>query len=318
MHGEPTSRIKLPPGARPFVRQRDLLVGEPSEQRRHRLARGALHRHLLGKRTVQQIFDNWVKCHGLREPLDEVITRLDTVAAGAGLPARAALFTPESPLDALTQTARHETVEAFWSRVSGRRAVELVLDGYCLGVVLVTALGLSASCVRWLTLELLSWFFDSLTAQIQGRTVTRQYLEVPFPYGVAGRRDPRSSARQRPRASTQVAEPPAAASEPSARSKRRMPTRDGRHIASYVEQLVQHGLHHASVRKLAQAQLRGEADVPRSADYDGRQRVQYGLRQARAWLAGVACAPLPSPAQPTRRPATKRSTPPRPRRSPPA
>ena len=168
------NRVELPPGARPFVPQRDLLVGGPSLQRRHRLARVALLDHLLREPMVQLAFDNWTTRHGLREPLEALIARLDTIAADAGLRARTALFVPESTLDTSTQTARDEAFETFWNGVTGS-GVELVRDGHRLTEHLVTALGLSADCVSWLTCELLSRFFDSLTTQIHDRAVTRRY-----------------------------------------------------------------------------------------------------------------------------------------------
>lgn len=80
--------------------------------------------------------------------------------------------------------------------------------------------------IPWLTLRLLSWFFDSLRAQIEDRAVAHVYTEKPFPSIVALGRDPRLSAR------------------------RRMPNHGGRHIATYVERLVQKRLHGASVRAL--------------------------------------------------------------------
>src|SRR5215831_6586743 len=98
--GKSMGRIELRPGARPFVPQRDLLMGEPSDQRRHRLARVALLGHLLLESVVQQAFDNWLTRYGLRQPLEALTTRLDTLAFDAGLSARTALFSPESTRDA--------------------------------------------------------------------------------------------------------------------------------------------------------------------------------------------------------------------------
>lgn len=285
------SRIELPPGARPFVPQRDLLVGGPSDQRRHVLARVALVGRLLREPLVRDAFDTWATRHGFREPLETLTTRLDTLAIEAGLSSRTALFAPESTLDASTQTARHEAFEAFWNDLTGS-AAELVQDGRRLAERLVTALRLSDLCGPWLTVELLSWFFDSLRAQIEDRAVTRRYTENPFPDVVALRGDPRLSARQR------------------------MPNHGGQHIATYVERLVQNGLHGASVRTLGRAQLRSEGGL-RSPNYDGRHRIQYGKSQARRWLAAVARIPESRPPRPRRRTTKKRSTQRRRRRSPP-
>jgi hypothetical protein len=246
--------------------------------------------HLLGEPIVQHAFDNWATCHGFRRPLKTLTTRLDTLASNAGLDSRAALFAPESTLDA-TQTATHEAFEAFWTGMTGN-AVELVRDGYGLAEQLVAELGLSAECVPWLALELLSWFFDWLRAHIEGRAVTRRYAEQPFPDVVALRRDPRLSARQR------------------------TPNHGGRHIATYVELLVQNGLHGASVKALGRATLRNEGGL-RSPSYDGRHRIQYGKSQARRWLAAVARVPSPRSAQPRRRTTKKRATQRRRRRFPP-
>src|SRR5262249_46172366 len=109
----------------------------------------------------------------------------------------------------------------------------------------------------------------------------------------------------------------AAAREQSPGNKKRMRNRGGRHIATYVEWLVQNGLHGVPVPALARARLRSERDVPRSSKYDARRRVQYGIRQARTWLAAVAHAPSSRPAQPRHRTTRKRSTRDRRKRSPP-
>src|SRR5262249_23291721 len=94
------SRVELPPGARPFVPQRDLLQGGPSDQRRHRLARVALLGHLLREPMVQHAFHDWATRYGLRQPVEALTTRLDTLAFEAGLSSRTALFSPESTRDA--------------------------------------------------------------------------------------------------------------------------------------------------------------------------------------------------------------------------
>ena len=310
------SRVECPPGARPFVPQRDLLVGSPSDQRRHRLARTALLRRLLIEPTVQQAFDSWETRHGLRQPLETLTTRLDRLACDLGLNSRVALFAPESPLGASTETACQEAFKALWGGVNGN-VVELVRDGHRLAEQLVIALGLSAECVTWLTWELLSWFFESLNAQIADRAVTRRYTEEPFPEVVTVRIDPRLSARQRARAlQQQVAIQLAAARERSTETKKKMPSRGGRHIATYVEWLVQNRLHCVSVLALARAQLRSEGFL-RSPNYDARQRVQYGMRQARTWLAAVAHSPASRPAPPGRSATSKGSTRRNRRRSPP-
>ena len=172
------SRVELPPGARPFVPQRDLLVGGPSDQRRHLLARTALLRHLLREPIVQQAFENWETRYGLRQPLETLTTRLDAIAFDAGLTSRTALFPPESTRDASTQHAVQKALETFWN-VTGNW-IELGQDAQRLSNGLVTALGLSAGCIPWLTWELLSCFCDSLPAQIEDRAVTRRYTEEPF------------------------------------------------------------------------------------------------------------------------------------------
>ena len=286
------SRIELPSGARPFVPERDLLVGGPSDQRRHLLARTALLHHLLVESRVQQAFDDWTTRQGFREPLETLTTRLDTIAAGAGLSSRTALFSPESTLNASTETARHEAVEAFWRGVTGD-PLELTWDGRRLTEQLVTALRLSEVCIPWLTRELLSWFCDGLRAQFENRPVARRYTEASFPELVTVQIDPRMSARPRSRAmQQQVAAQLAAASEQS--TVRRMPNRDGQNIATYVEALVKNGLHGVSVRALARSALRSD-DVPRSANYDARRRVQYGIAQARTWLAAGVWTPSSRP-----------------------
>jgi hypothetical protein len=290
------SRIELPPSARPFVPERDLLVGGPSDQRRHLLARTALLRHLLVEPRVQQAFEDWATHQGFREPLQTLTTRLDTIAADAGLSSRTALFAPESTLDASTETAGHEAVEAFWSGVTGN-SLELTRDGRRLAEPLVTALRLSEVCIPWLTWELLSWFCDGLRAQIENRPVARRYTEGSFRELVTVQIDPRMSARQRSRAiQQQVATQLAAARAQS--TVRRMPNRDGQNIATYVESLIKNRLHGVSMMALARALLRSEPDVPRSPNYDAHRRVQYGIAQARTWLARVAPAPSPQSAQP--------------------
>jgi len=310
------SRVELPPGARPFVPQGDLLVGGPSDQRRHLLARTALLRHLLIEPRVQHAFDKWAIRHGLRQPLETLTTRLDTLAVDAGLSSRTALFPPESIRDESTQQAVDQASEAFWNGVTGNGA-ELWQEAHRLVEQLVTALGLSAKCVPWLTRELLSWFFDSLNAEIEDRAVTRRYAEEPFPEVVTVRIDPRLSARQRARAlRQQVAIQRAAARERSTETKKKMPSRGGRHIATYVEWLVQNRLHGVSVLALARALLRSEGSL-RSPNYDARQRVQYGMRQARTWLAAVAHSPASRPAPPGRSATSKGSTRRHRRRSPP-
>ncbi len=291
------SRVECPPGARPFVPQRDLLVGGPSDQRRHCLARAALLGHLLREPVVQHAFDDWATRYGLRQPLETLTTRLDTLAFDAGLSSRTALFSPESTRDALTKQAVDQAHEVFWNEVTAN-AVELVQDGRRLAERLATALRLSHACGPWLTEELLSWFFDSLTAQIKNRPVTRRYLDEPFDEVVALRIDPRMSARQRVHViQQQVANHRAAEKKKS--TAKRMPKGRGQHIATYVGWLVQNGLHGVSVRALARALLRNEHGVPRSLDYDARRLIQYGITQARRWLAGVATrTPVSSPAPP--------------------
>jgi len=285
------SCVELRPGARPFVPQRDLLVGGPSDQRRHRLARVALLDRLLRESMVQHAFDDWATRYGLRKPLETLTRRLDTLAADAGLSSRTALFPPAATGDASTQQAVHQAFEAFWNEMTGN-AGELCEEAYRLTDQLVTALGLSGGCIQWLTLELLSCFFDSIRAQIEDRAVTRAYTEEPFPQVFTIRVDPRMSARQRSRAMQQQMDTQlAAAREQSAGTSKRMPNRGGQHIVTYVEWLVQHGLHGVPVPALARARLRSERDVPRSSKYDARRRVQYGIRQAREWLAAVAHAP---------------------------
>src|SRR5439155_7333493 len=149
--------------------------------------------------------------------------------------------------------------------------VELCQDAYRLTEQLVTALGLEARCIPWLACELLSWFFDSIRAQIEDRTVTRAYTEEPFPEVVAVRIDPRLSARQRSRAvREQVVIQLAAARERSTGTPKKMPNRGGQHISTYVEWLVQNGLHGVRVPALARALLRSERDVPRSPKYEAR------------------------------------------------
>ena len=302
------SRAELRPGARPFVPQRDLLVGGPSDQRRHRLARVALLGHLLRESMVQHAFDSWATRYGLRQPMETLTTRLDTLAFDAGLSSRTALFALESTVDASTQQAVHRAYEAFWVGVNGN-GVELVRDGHRLAEQLVTALGLSAGCIPWLTCELLSWFCDSLRAQIEDRALTRGYTEESFPEVVAVRIDPRLSARQRSRAiRQQVGIQLAAAREQSNGTKKKMPNGGGQHISTYVEWLVQNGLHGVSVLALARAVLHSERDVLRSSNYDARHGVEYGIRQARTWLAAVAHTPSSGPAQPRHRTTRKRST----------
>jgi hypothetical protein len=310
------SRAELRLGARPFVPQRDLLVGGPSDQRRHRLARVALLDRLMRESMVQHAFDNWATRYGLRKPLETLTRRLDTLAADAGLSSRTAFFPPESTRDASTQHAVHQALEAFWS-VTGNW-VELGQDAGRLSNELVTALGLSAGCIPWLTWELLSWFCDSLRAQMEDRAVTRRYTEEPFHEVLTVQIDPRMSARQRSRAMQQQIDTQlAAAREQSAGTSKRMPNRGGQHIVTYVEWLVQNGLHGVPVPALARALLRSERDVLRSSKYDARHRIQYGVRQARMWLAAVAQTPPSGPAQQRHCTTRKRSTGARPKRSPP-
>src|SRR5262249_45318210 len=153
---------------------------------------------------------------------------------------------------------------------------------YRLAEQLVTALGLSEVCIAWLALELLSCFFDSLRAQIEDRAVTRRYTEKPFSKVFPVRIDSGMSAREQFRdMQQQVANQLATATKQSAANAKRMPKRGGRHIATYVEWLVQHGLHGVRVPALARALLGSERDVPRSSKYDARQRIQYGIGQAR-------------------------------------
>jgi hypothetical protein len=264
---------------------------------------------------VQHAFDNWASRHGLRRPLETLTGRLDAIAADADLSSRTALFAPDSTLDVSTQLAVHQALEAFWNGATGN-AAELVQDGCRLAERLATALRLSDVCGPWLTGELLSWFFDSLTAQIHDRAVTRRYAEEPFRKGVTVHIDPRLSARQRSRdLQQQVADELAAAKAQSTAGK--MPKSGGLYIDTYVEWLVKNGLHGVSVMALARALLRSEHDVPRSPNYDARRRVQYGITQARRWLAAVARLPSSRPAQPRRRTTRKRSTRRRRRRSPP-
>jgi len=58
---------------------------------------------------------------------------------------------------------------------------------------------------------------------------------------------------------------------------------------------VQNGLHGVPVRALGRALLHSERDVLRSSNYDARHRVEYGIRQARTWLAAVAHTPSSGP-----------------------
>jgi hypothetical protein len=242
---------------------------------------------------VQQAFDDWATRQGFREPLETLTTRLDIIAAGAGLSSRTALFSPESTLNAPTEAARHEVVEAFWRGVTGN-PVELTWDGRRLTEQLVTALRLSEVCIPWLTWELLSWFCDGLRAQMETRPVARRYTEASFPELVTVQIDPRMSPRQRSRAvQQQVTTQLAATREQSA--VKRMPSRDGQNIATYVESLVKNRLHGVSVMALARALLRSEPDVPRSPNYDAHRRVQYGIAQARTWLARAVPVPSPRP-----------------------
>jgi len=300
------SRVELPPGARPFVPERDLLTGGPSLQRRHLLARTALLRRLLVEPMVVQAFDDWTTRYGLRQPLETLTTRLDTLASEAGLSHRTALFSPESTRDASTQQAVQQAREVFWNGVTGNKA-ELEQDAHRLAGQLVTALGLSARCVPWVALELLSWFFDSLTAQIQDRTVTRRYTDEPFGEVVAVRIDPRMSPRQRVREMReQMAMHRAAERKKS--PARRMPKGGGQHIGTYVGWLVRNGLHGVSVRALARALSQNDRGGSPSPDYDARRRIQYGITRARTWLAAVAArTPVLSPAQPKRGTPRKRS-----------
>src|SRR5262249_19650842 len=149
------------------------------------------------------------------------------------------LFSPESTRDASTQQAVRQAFEGFWSETTGNGA-ELYQDAHSVTEKLVTALGLSAGCITWLTCELLSWFCDSIRAQIENRAVTRGYTEEPFPEVVAVRIDPRLSAHQRSRAiRQQVGSQLAAARAQSTGTKKKMPNRGGQHILTYVEWLVQ-------------------------------------------------------------------------------
>jgi hypothetical protein len=308
------SRVELPPGARPFVPQRDLLVGEASLQRRHLLARTALLRRLLIEPRVQQAFDDWETRHGFHAPLETLTIRLDRLASDVGLSSRTDLFAPESTLDAATKTARREAFEAFWSGVNGN-AVELIRAGHRLAQQLLTALGLSAVCIPWLTWELLSWFFDSIAARIKHHAVTRRYTEKPCPEVVTVRIDPRMSARRQPLDSREQGDQQRAAVN-AVTVETRMPSGDWRYIDGYVGWLLQQRLHGVSVRALARVRLRDERDVPRSATYDARHRVQYGIRQARTWLAAVAHTPSSRPSAETRT-TRQRSTRRRRKRSPP-
>jgi hypothetical protein len=263
---EALRRIELRPGARPFIPQRDLLVGDATEQRRHRLARVALLRRLLAEPIVQHDFDDWTTLYGLRQPLERATTRLDALVKNAGLSSRAALFSPDCTCDPVTEQGMIEAAKTFLDGMTGN-GVPLVLDAGRLGEQLVTILGLSPDCRQWLTRELLAWFFLSLLAQIEDRAITLQYTEVPFPQVVTGPTE--SRLRQE-----------------SPKFKKKMPNNDGRYIATYVEWLVQNRLHGVRVRALARALLSGEGDVLRSPNYDARHRVQYGIKQARTWLNG--------------------------------
>jgi hypothetical protein len=290
-------------------------MGGPSDQRRHRLARVALLDHLLRESVVQHAFDNWFTRYGLRQPLETLTLCLDRLALDAGLTSRTALFT-ESTVDAATQQAIHEAYQAFWVAVNGN-GLELIRDGYHLAEQLVTALGLSEVCIAWLTGEMVSWFFDSLRAQMENRAVTRRYTEEPFHEVLTVRIDPRMTARQQSRdMQQQVANQLAMATKQSAVSGKKMPKRGG-HIATYVEWLVENKLHRVPVLALARALLHRERDVPRSPNYDARQRVQYGINQAQTWLAAVASLPSSRSAQPRRRTTRKSSTSRRRRSSPP-
>src|SRR5262249_47335393 len=142
---------------------------------------------------------------------------------------------------------------------------------------------------------------------VRSRAGTRR---SPSTRNLTVRIDPRMSARQRSRAMQQQIDTQlAAAREQSPGNKKRMPKRGGRHIATYVEWLVQPGLHGVRMPALARTLLRSERDVPRSSKYDARQRIQYGLGQARTLLALVARLPSSRPAQPKRRTTRKSSTP---------
>jgi hypothetical protein len=277
------------------------------------LARVALVGRLLREPLVRDAFDTWATRHGLREPLETLTTRLAGIATDAGLGSRTALWSPESLQDVSTQQAVHEAYEAFRNGLAGS-GVELILDSGRLADQLATALKLPEGCVPWLALELFSWFFDSLRGEIENRPVLRRYSEEPFPVTV--QIDPRMSARERSRAMQQQVATQLRASREQSTGKK-MPTRGGLHITNYVNWLVDHGLHRVSVMVLARALLRSERDVPRSFNYDAHRRVQYGISQARTWLAAVARIPSSRPPQPERQPTRKRSTRGRRRRSPP-
>src|SRR5262249_24382176 len=269
--------------------------GGPSDQRRHLLARVALLRHLLRESMVQDAFDDWATRYGYGQPMETLTRRLDTLALDAGLSSRTALFAPEATMDASTQQAVREAYEAFWIGVNGN-GDELHRDGHLLAKQPVSALGLSEVCIAWLALELLSLFFDSLRAQMQDRAVTRRYTEEPFHEVLTVQIDPRMATRQRSRAMQQQIDTQlAAARKQSTGTKKKMPNHGGRHIATYVEWLVQNGLHGVSVPALARALLRSERDVPRSSKYDARYRIHYRIRKARTWLPAVAPAPSSFP-----------------------
>jgi hypothetical protein len=254
---------------------------------------------------VQDAFDDWAARYGLCQLMETLTRRLDTLAFDAGLSSRTALFVPEPSRDSSTQEAVHQALETFWSGVTGN-GVELCQDAHRLTEKLVTALRLSAGCIPWLALELLSCFFDSIRAHIEDRAVTRAYTEKPFPEVVTVRIDPRLSTRQRSRALRhQVL---AAAREQSTGAKRKkLPKGGGRYILTYVKWLVQNGLHGVRVSRLARALLASEPGL-RSSNYDARHRVQYGIMQARIWLAAVEHTPSSRLARPKHPTTRERST----------
>jgi hypothetical protein len=250
---------------------------------------------------VEQALGAWTSRYRLREPLEMLTRRLDAIAADIGLSSRSALFAPASVLDTFTQQAVDGAHEAFLAGVTGN-GTELVMDGRRVAERLVTALRISkADCLPWLTCELLSWFFDSVTAQIENRPLTRRYTDEPFSDVVAVRINPRMSPRRKLREGRQQLANHLAAEREKSTAKR-MPKSGGQHIDTYLDWLVQNGLHGVSVRALARELLVIERGVSPSDSYDAHRRVQYGIARAREWLAAVATRmSIPLPAQPKRR-----------------
>lgn len=290
--------------SRPFVEIADTLIGRPSDQHRHAIARTAFMRVLLDDARVIAVFEEWGRQTGLTEAATAVGKAGDTVAAATGMTSRAALFEPTYQAPRERETAAPfaqfaERLGRYHERIDCATKVRLVNPTP--HHLVQRTLGLPWP---WVAIELVDSFYRSVHAIATGRVIVRRLWAEPtyprapaqgFVFAPSADEPARNARRRFERESAEYRQALLGVERSEA---------DGR-FRKGCEQIVRDAQwfyrarvkHPAdSIRVLAQAyHASTHGDRAVSGRTDSRSVVQNGIKRAERLLDLVNCVYTPVP-----------------------